>query len=257
MSLITEYPKKIDIDTWEDFLDRKLTIDEKEMLMSVVIERVLNDDLRKLNDNILSFGPFHVAKLTKCIGNCIFESLSILGLGTDDEIRRNVAAVMLLMRDEKYFFPNLENSLEELFNNQNCEEWVWEKREKEMYKYNYDMMIVDLYRSGSWTRLPTELILLSISRIYEVNILIYHNNNLYVNEISAWEKEDKPTDIIRLGQLNEEHYVPIEEVPVEIQTQPDLYAEYISITPKYIKNKNRFHRWAKEQLEILNTNYIN
>lgn len=255
MSLISEYPKKTDIKAWEDFLDRNLSIEEKEILISVVIEKELNRDLLKLNENILSHGPYHVARLTKCIGNCIFESLSILGLGSDEEIRKNVAAVMLLMRDEKYFFLDIENSLEELFGFQNCEEWVWERIEKEMYKYNYDMMILDLYSSGSWTRLPTELILLSISRIYEVKILIYHNNNMYVNEISAWKPTDEK-EIIRLGQLNEEHYVPIEEIPVEVQADSDLYAEYISITPKYIKKKNRFHKWAKEQVEILNRRYL-
>ena len=252
MSLITEYPRVADPDTWEKFLERNLRIDEKIQLIEVVMERQLNSDLKLLQENILSYGPLYVPSLTKCVGNCLFESLSILGLGDENEIRKNVAAVMLLMRSERYFFPSIENNMEELFSFQNYESWVYSRNEKEMYEYNYDMMILDLYQKYSWTRLPTELILLAISRIYEIKILIYHNKSIYVNEINAWTKEDEPIETIRLGHLNEDHYIPIAEIPLEIQVNQDLFAELISIPPKYVKAKNRFHKWARKQLEELN-----
>ena len=51
--------------------------------------------------------------MTDNIGNCLFESLSSLGLGDNDIgknpnnlLRNNIFAILLLVKDEETFFPN-------------------------------------------------------------------------------------------------------------------------------------------------------
>jgi uncharacterized protein with ParB-like and HNH nuclease domain len=51
---------------------------------------------------------------------------------------------------------------------------------------------------------------------------------------------------IRLGHLNEEHYVPIKQITDA--TSSDIVIKKI----KYVKAKNRFHKWAKELVININ-----
>ena len=46
------YPKTSDIETWESFLNRQLTIEEKLYLMDVVIEKGLNKEIYLLQENL-------------------------------------------------------------------------------------------------------------------------------------------------------------------------------------------------------------
>ena len=154
---------------------------------------------------------------------------------------------MTLCGKDDLFFPYLNQSLKDIFINSNDIISVFDKNEEKSYKYNYDMMLVDLYSKHSWSRLPTELILMVISRIYKIQILIYHNNSTYVSKVNVWENCDyiSPT-IIRLGQLNEEHYVPITQI-----TSSSSF-DIINKKIKYVKAKNRFHKWARELIININ-----
>jgi hypothetical protein len=241
------YPKTSDIETWESFLNRELTIEEKLYIMDVVIEKDLNKELYSLQENLKKDGSLYIPKLTSNVGNCLFESLEILGYGDAEQIRKNVAAVMTLCGKDDLFFPYLNQSLKDIFINSNDIISVFDKNEEKSYKYNYDMMLVDLYSKHSWSRLPTELILMVISRIYKIQILIYHNNSTYVSKVNVWENCDyiSPT-IIRLGQLNEEHYVPI----MQITSSSSL--DIVNKKIKYVKAKNRFHKWARELIININ-----
>ena len=170
------YPKTSDIETWESFLNRELTMEEKLYLMDVVIEKGLNKEIYLLQENLKRDGTLYIPKLTSNVGNCLFESLEILGYGDAEQIRKNVSAVMTLSSKDELFFPHIHQSLCSIFTNSNDIATVLDKDEEKAYKYNYDMMLVDLYSKHSWSRLPTELILMVISRIYKIQILIYHNN---------------------------------------------------------------------------------
>jgi len=240
------YPKTSDIETWESFLNRELTMEEKLYLMDVIIEKGLNKELYGLQENLKKDGSLYIPKLTSNVGNCLFESLEILGYGDAEQIRKNVTTVMTLCAKDDSFFPYIHQSLRNIFSNSNDIATVLDKDENKSYKYNYDMMLVDLYSKHSWSRLPTELILMVISRIYKIQILIYHNNTAYVSNVNVWQQCDyiSPT-IIRLGQLNEEHYVPITEITT---TSSDLVNKKI----KYVKAKNRFHKWARELIININ-----
>jgi hypothetical protein len=92
-----------------------------------------------------------------------------------------------------------------------------------------------------------------ISRIYKIKILIYHNNTDYINEINVWKDiKDIELKIIRLGQLNEEHYVPVIEIQSEYKLNTEIYNELLNKKVKYVKAKNRFHKWAKELVTQIN-----
>ena len=239
------YPKTSDIETWESFLNRDLTMEEKLYLMDVVIEKGLNKEIYCLQENLKKDGTLYIPKLTSNIGNCLFESLEILGYGDAEQIRKNVSAIMTLSSKDELFFPHIHQSLRNIFTNSNDIATVFDKDEERAYKYNYDMMLVDLYSKHSWSRLPTELILMVISRIYKIQILIYHNNTAYISKVNVWD--DMPIiDSIKLGQLNEEHYVPIKQITDA--TSGDLVNKKI----KYVKAKNRFHKWARELVVNIN-----
>lgn len=239
------YPKTSDVETWESFLNRELTMEEKLYLMDVVIEKGLNKEIYCLQENLKRDGTLYIPKLTSNLGNCLFESLEILGYGDAEQIRKNVSAVMTLCSKDVSFFPFIHQSLHNIFTNSNDIATVLDKDENKSYKYNYDMMLVDLYSNHSWSRLPTELILMIISRIYKIEILISHNNTQYITKINVWN--DMPIIAsIRLGQLNEEHYVPIQQITNA--TSADIVTKKI----KYVKAKNRFHKWAKELIININ-----
>jgi hypothetical protein len=239
------YPKTSDIETWESFLNRDLTMEEKLYLMDVVIEKGLNKEIYCLQENLKRDGTLYIPKLTSNVGNCLFESLEILGYGDAEQIRKNVTAVMTLSAKDESFFPHIHQSICNIFANSNDIATVLDKDEEKAYKYNYDMMLVDLYSKHTWSRLPTELILMVISRIFKIEILIYHNNTQYVSKVNVWD-DIQIIATIRLGQLNEEHYVPIKQITDT--TSGDLVSKKI----KYVKAKNRFHKWAKELVININ-----
>ncbi len=247
------YPKKPDIDLWESFLNRELTVKEKEIILDVVLEKELNNCIKGLQQNLLGHNCF-ITELTNSNGNCLFESLGKLGLGDNDlniephkMLRLNISSILLYMRSNKDFFPNLNISPEEIFNSSNEIEFLKHKETGEVYEYNYDMMICDLRTNYSWKRLPTELILMSISRIYQIKILIYHNKSSYVNEINVWkstEIEDQ-VDTFRLGHINEEHYLPVNILPNELIDDIETIHTISKIKLKYDTKKTNYKYWAQ------------
>jgi len=257
--LTNYYPTTPDIDLWESFLNRNLTQDEKTRLLDVIMENDINNQLKSLHRNIFASGSYIISKLTKLAGNCLFESLSSLDYGSPYEIRKNISAIMLLVRAQQDFFPKLDISPEQIFNNGNYIPSVYVKSENEMYAYNYDMMIIDLNNNYSWTRVPTELVLMVISRIYQVKIKIFHNKTQYVNIINVWDGiiPDDEIDEIHLGHINEEHYVPVVEIDEDIKNNFDIYSEYIKKVPQYTEAKNKFNNWAKNLVNQLATGLTN
>lgn len=247
------YPDKPDIDLWESYLNRELTLKEKNILLDVIVEKDLNNCIKGLQQNILAHNCF-ISSLTNNNGNCLFESLSVLGYGDNNldiesqiMIRKNLSSMLLYMRDIEDFFPNVNMTPEEIFNNSNEVEFVKNNKTGEAYVYNYDMMICDLRTNYSWERLPTELILMSISRIYQVKILIYHNKTQYINEVNVWKGiiPDESLDIIRLGHINEEHYIPVLKLDDELCDDIETIHSISKIKIKYDTKKINYNEWAK------------
>ena len=116
------------------------------------------------------------------------------------------------------------------------------------------MMINDLNSSYSWERLPTEFILMTLSRIYQVEIIIYHNMTDFINKINVLEDEYVYKDIIRLGQINEEHYFPLLEIPTELKNDTDVINEILNTKIVYDKCLKQFKKWSKILMDsMINT----
>jgi hypothetical protein len=118
-------------------------------------------------------------------------------------------------------------------------------------KYDFNCMINDLRSEGSWSRLPTELILMSISRIYNFKILIYHNKTHYITEINQYY--DNNYEIIRLGLINENHYFPVLELDKELHNNPDVIKQILDYKIEYTDNFNKFRKWKNNLTQLNNS----
>ena len=257
-----------DIDFWENLLSRQLDYNEKKIFHGVWNEKSLNIDIKTLQKNIIKHFCY-IKSITNNVGNCLFESFGALGLGDNDlniepskMIRKNLASLLLLVKTEIGFFPNLPNlTPEEIFTNYNDIEFIKDSKSGSIYIYDYDMMIYDLNSNYSWDRLPTEFLLMAISRIYQVEIIIYHNNTNYINKITVWngipDTNNLNIEKIRLGQINEEHYFPLEELEDEYKHDPYIIDEIINTSVKYDENIKKFQIWAKIMIDSINCVYPN
>lgn len=254
------YMENYDIDFWENILGRNLDNSERKLIHGIWNENLLNIDIKMLQKNIIK-NHCYIKSITTNVGNCLFESIALLGLGDNDlninpsvMLRKNLASLLLSVKTEIGFFPNFPNlTPEEIFSNQNEIEMIKDANTEQVYVYDYDMMIYDLNSNYSWTRLPMEFLLMAISRIYQVEILIYHNKTNYINKINVWDKT--PDDIsnisnieiekIRLGQINEEHYFPLLELADDLKFDTDVINEILGTEIKYDKYIGEFKKWSK------------
>ena len=165
-----------------------------------------------------------------------------------DKFRKDLAYFMYIFGDHKNFLPTHAESLRELFTlYRNDVEYVYSKKESKMYKYTYELMCVDLSTEFSWTRLPTQIIMMVISYILNVKFLTIsnatkHNTNNYVSEIC--NATDDPMEIY-LGHIDEIHYVPLEKVP------DGNNIDELQVL-KYSDAKYKFYKWAITMYNSLN-----
>ena len=237
-----------DFDLWESFLNRQLEQKERKIIHDYLLEKDTNLQIKSLHNNMISNEYFFIPKLTKNNGNCLWECLSILGYGKAIEIRKNIAALLLLVKNDWNFFPNINSCPEELFINCNDVEVVRDKNTGVVYEYDYDMRVMDLYSNHSWTRLPMELILMTICRVYEINFKIFSNNTDYINTVSVFADENED---IFLGHINEEHYIPIVKIEDEFAHDAVILFEYLNMYPIYTSAKNNYDKWAKNSVNNL------
>ena len=249
----------LDIDKWEKKLNRNLNIEEKILFVKVLNEKEINKKIFYFKKIIMKSNCF-IKAITNYEGNCLFESLISLGI-TDNLIgdnknmllRENISSILLENENNKDFFPNLKISPKEIFNNMNEIETI--KEDNKEKKYDYHMMIDDLKKNGSWKNLPTELILMIISRIYNLKIIIFHDRTHYTSEINQYY--DEKYNIIRLGLIGEEHYFPILELDKELHDNPDVIKEILDKKIEYNNYKNIFKSWSKVQKELISNRIPN
>jgi len=239
------------------YLGRRMTKKETRLVKGYRNEQFFNKMLNRLHTIAESKGYLKITYLTLMDGNCMFESLAHhIGHGiTYRKLRQIVANYMLLFKDYKGFIPNTDISLREMFEPTNEIEYVrlrtWNDDDNDItyYKYTYDIMCQDIANVDSWERLPAQLILLVISFVFKLRINIL-NSEGFSNVIDAYEqsgqidkmaKMDNINDVY-LGQLGEEHYVPIDIVdPAGIVDNNRLY---------YTKFEVGYKKWA-EQVESM------
>ena len=234
-----EFPKSINIYEWQSYLERQLSIEEKIMFNCVRMEKNMNNAIDVINEKIQSRN-LHVSNLTELYGNCLFESLVFLGYGENaDTLRQTLAYLFYIFGDYKNFFDGnnaQQESLRELFTVFNEIEYVHCKQDSKLYKYNFDIMCQDFSGEFNWTRLPTQLILMFISRLFNIKIVIVNNQDYDFEHTIDCSKGDCKT--IYLGHIGETHYVPISEINQENNNNP-----------RYEDAKKKFFKWAIHQSE--------
>ena len=233
-----EYPKTTNIKKWEEFLNRKLDKKEKKLLYNTSQEIQLNKCIYNLIKNIKNKN-LYIPTLSVTDGNCLYDSIcyKLIDL-TPIKIRKEVSTFMRFYRLYPSLFPNQELTLNDMFLCYNEIDYIYDKNTNNLYKYTYDIMCSDIACNNSWERLPIELILMCISFIYDIKIIICHDNG-YTHEINTCEI---PTNIIYLGLLGEFHYIPIE---IKKDSDPDDVLDYIKIYNNFMDN---FHNWIQERI---------
>lgn len=247
-----DFPKSCGKDDWETYLCRELTNTELFILEDAKSEKLFNNRLVSLAHNAKEKN-LYIPTLTNLHGNCLFESLMHYKLFDDhDKFRKDLAYFMYIFGDFKNFFPNQSESLNELFQLTNEIEYVYCKKDNKMYKYTYKTMCIDLFTEFSWTRLPTQIIMMVMSYLFNAKLFTVsnatdHNKNNYISEICN-TAENNPMEIY-LGHIGEIHYVPLDKVPdgTNFDTLPIL---------KYNNAKLRFYHWAITMAKSLKQKHI-
>lgn len=239
-----DFPLTLNNKIWEQYLSRKLTPIEHNILDRFKTEKIINFELNQLNKQCEKKNMY-IPFLTQMTGDCLFEVLNYNKIGNNiEELREGLSFLMYQFKNYKNLFPNNETSLYDMFN---CEEqfYVYCHTNKIIHKYTYETMLQDLTNNGSWTKCPTEMILHFISYIYKIKIIIIVNTSDYELVIDAHSDTISDKETIYLGLLGEHHYVPI-----------------LKIDEKYEKNihelkynscaKHKFLKWAKKMNVIVN-----
>jgi hypothetical protein len=238
----SEYLKRLEIYSL-NFTGQKLTKQEFDILFNYKTEKYMNRSLRRMYDNC-SQRNLYVPSLTKLVGDCLFESLVYNGIGDNViNLRKGVACILYIFGDYKNFFPGNEMTLKEMFTPFNDVKYVsrtnkniaWEERDHK--KYTYDVMCQDLCTMGSWSRLPTQLILMVISFLHKVEIEVINDyNHGWTPTVNVWEDvENQEVQKIYIGHLGESHYVPIGVLGSDEEIDP-IY---------YNKSGKKFSHWMK------------
>lgn len=238
------FPKSIKSKDWENYLGRKLSKEEASILGNFCMEIHMNEMIDELYKQCEIKKICYIPMLTNLDGNCLFESLIYYKLCDNVmDFRKSLSFIMYIYKDYKNFLPGIDMTLGELFDQINEIEYVQcrndKNNNKKFYKYTYNVMCQDLSNNHSWSKLPTQLLLLVISYIFKVEIIILNNKNSYETKINAFESIENNKFILKkiyLGNLNESHYIPLDILNDNEIPEP-LY---------YYYSKDDFLNWAHD-----------
>jgi hypothetical protein len=237
------FPRSLNAPVWKKYLGRNLTYEERFIIEDAKSEKFLNHELEKLHLMALQ-KDLHVSKLTNLHGNCLFESLNHHNIGGSvDEMRESIAYLLYAFGNYKDFFETQSETIRELFSFESDIEYVFCTTDNSFYKYTFEVMCQDFANNNSWTKLPTQTILMVLSVVFNLEIIIVHNSG-YMHSINA-NKPETITRKIHLGLIGESHYVPLNYVTSEEQKNIPLYND----------GRVRFFRWATKMWEIVNGIY--
>ena len=247
------FPRKLDGDIWETYLDRSLNVLELHRFELARKEKFSNWSLKRLYEKII-FMNLTPVTLVPEDGDCFFSSLNALGIGKGVmDLREGLAYLMYLFRDYKGFFPKDDQTLKEKFTLLSMDEspkFVFCKKVEKVYKYSYELMCQDLADKYSWTKLPMDLIMLVLSALYKIELLIIRDDAPGFTLVNAFdnvpEKERPPIKRINLGYLRSFHYIPLRSLE-----------EGESFSPIFDKRaKQGFIKWAKRQERLKQKAYL-
>lgn len=269
------FPRTIQESSWIYYLGRNLNYTERNILSNVKTEYDMNQRLTEIyqileekNNKIISDDQnnyrYYVPELTNLDGNCLFESLVYHGLANSvNDIRQGMAYILFLFKDYQDLFPNFNMSLKEMYDMTNEIEYVRLSRydkdgyriltpdsEPKVYKYSYNVMCQDLTTGHSWSKLPTEILLRTLSLMFNLNITVFHNNGHQTNINAYADSTEQIPELtnIYLGHLGESHYIPIDTYDTdELLEQKQIF---------YSNDRKEFKKWALHIENIMITTYM-
>jgi hypothetical protein len=238
-----DFPKTTNKERWVKYLNRPLDNNEISLLEELKKETMINNMIIKLN-NVLKErenNKLKISLLTNIDGNCLFESLVYHGIGNSiKSLRIGLGYLMYQLQD--CYLPNQNNTIKEIYDSFFCDDisFVYCNKEKKIYNYDYNLMCKDIVSYNSWNRLPTNLIMVVMSWIFNIRIIIISDNTNYENIINAYDniknKENPKLRDIYLGKIGGEfHYFPLNIID-NINNQKEL---------KYREIKNIFIKWGR------------
>ena len=229
-------------------INRKFTKNDRKVLKKAESEKEDNDLISNIASSGASVGCY-IPELTDFDGNCFFESLQINGFCHDKKkLRQNLAFLFFLFGDStdmiKIKGPDGRDlTLKEVCAQFNNIEYVFCWKKKRLYKYSYYTMCSDLYTNKTYTRFPTQVLLIMLSFFFGVRFHIHYDNGFINSEVAESSRDvipkDDPERNIHLGLLGEYHYVPLCHLP------DGILAEDIPV-PKYNIDIAKFHKWARK-----------
>jgi hypothetical protein len=250
MVRIYKYRSTLNIDYWKSHLSKaklKFTSSDKKLFKKVKSEKDDNIAIKDIYE-LAKKDNLHIPKLSGLEGDCLFESIEINCqeqkynlIKNKDDLRKEIATIFYLSGDCKVI-PNNDMTLKEIFEAMNDIEYVYCDKNELLYKYTYYTMCVDMFNEGSWSRLPTELLLRVMSSIYNMKFHIYHNSGdiSHIDNTDKTNSKKKKIYNIYLGLIDEDHYIPLKPNP-----NNDKWIDNY-VVPKYSIQSEKFHKWAKK-----------
>lgn len=248
MTRTYKYSATLNINYWSNQLqkiNKKLTKNDVRLFKHVREEKEINKSLRLIHQYALT-DELYIPCLTDLIGDCMFESIEHTGFCKDrNEFRKCIALIFFIFGKCK-IIPSYDIPLKDVFELVNDIKYVFCHKKALLYKYTYYTMCSDMYNKGSWSRLPTELILMIISIFFKVRIHIYHDNGHIGKICDIMNDANIPLDDascnIYLGLIGENHYVPLIK---------KKFKKHESKCPKYTIELEKFHSWAKNKADMI------
>lgn len=201
------FPRTVHILTWTEYLGRLLDVDEKKILYDVKTEYHNNLKLTELCNNCRQV-DMYIPKLTNLNSHNLFESLVYHNIGSSVEtLRKGVACMMYIFRDCTSFLDN-GTTLYDLFSTINNTQYVRRTDDKTVFRYTYSVMCKDLMNNDSWERVPVELVLCVVSKLYKVDIVVFTESDKHCY------KTYTPVRTVYIGRFNN-NYVPVDNIKTE------------------------------------------
>jgi len=249
------FPRKINLRVWTQYLGRQLCYEERYLMENYRAEKHMNEMMMGLYEQCLNKKKFYVPMLTSMDGNCMFESLVYHGICESvEQLRMIIALLLYIYKDYKDFLPSTGMTFGEMFAMTNeieyvvCRKKIDDEVYKEYYKYTYNVMCQDVSNSHSWSRLPTQMIMLLISHVFKLEIVVLSDSGIYEHKINAFESVANKPELktIYMGHLGESHYVPVDVLGEDEEMDPLFYKDA----------KLRLIEWATKMEEIKIRNYF-
>jgi hypothetical protein len=189
---------------------------------NAINENKMNIALHNIQQKCINKGLI-ISALTNLDGNCMFESIikaGVCGVISIAGLRNHIAKIMKKNKDTPNYFPNNSNTLNQIFNLLNIEDTQeinvkYISHKKNIVEYNYDVMCEDLSTLSSWTRLPTQLVLMVIALIYKLRIVIINDgSDNFTDEtiIDIWDiSTNNDIKTIYMGHVLKSHYILLDK----------------------------------------------